>query len=76
MKVKKLIKQSMINSIEDIELINFFSAGVVLFEGKFEDVPEEYYDSKVELLSASYDRKLQIFVSKLGGYKDATNWNN
>ena len=71
MKISKLRKKLLVNSCEKVEVVNFHHPHQTFHDGTFGDIPDVYYECDVELLSATYDGKLQIFI--LGGETDANN---
>lgn len=70
MKISKLRKKLLVNNCEKVEVVNFHQPHQTFHDGTFGDIPDVYYECDVELLSATYDGKLQIFIS--GGETDAT----
>lgn len=56
MKLKKLRKNLIINSDTKIELVSFDNEVNTLFEGCFRDIPEDYNEWTIEIISPAVKR--------------------
>lgn len=57
MKLQKLRKNLIINSDTNIELISFDNDVMTLFEGCFKDIPEDFNNWTIEIVSPALKRK-------------------
>lgn len=57
MKLQKLRKNLIINSDTNIELISFDNDVMTLFEGCFKDIPEDFNNWTIEIVSPALQRK-------------------